>query len=140
MLACGICGISNSAEIFLFRYRIRQEKNGGAWCPKAQISSDVREYLQIDLPADHIITQTETQGRFGNGQGQEFAEYFLIEYWRTSLGRWVLYKDANNKQVSFFSKEKMTRSPSTSGASVGQRQPQCVQVLGCLRLSDSIHN
>ncbi|KAE8746605.1 hypothetical protein FOCC_FOCC006719 [Frankliniella occidentalis] len=59
--------------------RIRQEMNGGAWCPKAQISSEVREYLEVDLQAEHRITRTETQGRFGNGQGQEYAEQFLLE-------------------------------------------------------------
>ncbi|KAK6627665.1 hypothetical protein RUM44_010144 [Polyplax serrata] len=79
---------------------IRQEKNGGAWCPKAQISSEIREYLEVDLVRDHLITWTETQGRFGNGQGQEYAEAFLIEYWRHSLNRWIPYKDAKQRQVS----------------------------------------
>ncbi|GLH05395.1 Uncharacterized protein GBIM_11001 [Gryllus bimaculatus] len=27
--------------------RINQERNGGAWCPKAQISSEVREFLEV---------------------------------------------------------------------------------------------
>ncbi|KAK3921753.1 Discoidin domain-containing receptor tyrosine kinase B [Frankliniella fusca] len=72
---------------------IRQEMNGGAWCPKAQISSEVREYLEVDLQAEHLITRTETQGRFGNGQGQEYAEQFLLEYWRPGLNRWVPYRD-----------------------------------------------
>ncbi|XP_050419967.1 discoidin domain-containing receptor 2-like isoform X2 [Adelges cooleyi] len=79
--------------------RIRQEKNGGAWCPKAQISSEVREYLEIDLDADHLVTWTETQGRWGNGQGQEFTEAFTVEYWRQSIGRWVEYKDSRDNKV-----------------------------------------
>ncbi|XP_015122138.1 discoidin domain-containing receptor 2 [Diachasma alloeum] len=69
--------------------RIRQEKNGGAWCPKAQISSGIREFLEIDLTRDHLITWTETQGRFGNGQGQEYAETFYLEYFRES--KWHSY-------------------------------------------------
>ncbi|XP_060837364.1 discoidin domain-containing receptor 2-like [Rhopalosiphum padi] len=79
--------------------RIRQEKNGGAWCPKAQISSEVREYLEIDLDEDHLVTWTETQGRWGNGQGQEFTEAFTVEYWRKSIGRWMEYKDSKECRV-----------------------------------------
>lgn len=84
---------------FVSRFRIRQEKNGGAWCPKAQISSEVREYLEIDLDEDHLVTWTETQGRWGNGQGQEFTEAFTVEYWRQSIGRWVEYKDSRDTKV-----------------------------------------
>ncbi|XP_019760683.2 epithelial discoidin domain-containing receptor 1 isoform X2 [Dendroctonus ponderosae] len=79
--------------------RIRQEKNGGAWCPKAQISSDIKEYLEVDLQKNHLMTWTETQGRFGNGQGQEFTEAFLVEYWRSSLGQWITYKDSRGEKV-----------------------------------------
>ncbi|EZA62255.1 Discoidin domain-containing receptor [Ooceraea biroi] len=77
--------------------RIRQEKNGGAWCPKAQISSAIREYLEIDLTRDHLITWTETQGRFGNGQGQEYAEAFFLEYWRHE--QWHQYKDLKGNKI-----------------------------------------
>ncbi|XP_026679844.1 discoidin domain-containing receptor tyrosine kinase B-like [Diaphorina citri] len=80
--------------------RIRNEKNGGAWCPKAQISSEVREYLEINLSRNHLITLTETQGRFGNGQGQEYAEGFLIEYWRDTLNQWVVYNENGTKILS----------------------------------------
>ncbi|RZF34405.1 hypothetical protein LSTR_LSTR012480 [Laodelphax striatellus] len=79
--------------------RLRQELNGGAWCPKAQISSEVREFLEVDLGRDHLVTLTETQGRFGNGQGQEYAEAFSIEYWRSMLGRWTEYKDSSGKKI-----------------------------------------
>lgn len=81
-------------------FRIRNEKNGGAWCPKAQISSEIREYLEVDLQKNHLVTWTETQGRFGNGQGQEYAEAFLVEYWRPSLNQWVVYKDSRGEKVS----------------------------------------
>lgn len=80
-------------------FRIRQEKNGGAWCPKAQISSEIREYLEVDLQKNHLVTWTETQGRFGNGQGQEYAEAFLVEYWRPSINQWVVYKDSRGEKV-----------------------------------------
>ncbi|XP_060832815.1 discoidin domain-containing receptor 2-like isoform X1 [Bombus pascuorum] len=77
--------------------RIRQEKNGGAWCPKAQISSAIREYLEIDLTKNHLIAWTETQGRFGNGQGQEYAEAFFLEYWRDT--KWHQYRNLMGDRV-----------------------------------------
>jgi len=52
--------------------RIRTERNGGAWCPKQQISRDVYEWLEIDLGQLTVVTQVETQGRFGNGQVRQF--------------------------------------------------------------------
>ncbi|XP_068082067.1 discoidin domain-containing receptor 2 [Anabrus simplex] len=79
--------------------KINQERNGGAWCPKAQISSEIREYLEVDLGRPHLITKTQTQGRFGNGQGQEYAESFLVEYWRDALAQWVVYKNARGEKV-----------------------------------------
>lgn len=53
----------------------------------------------MDLVKNHLITWTETQGRFGNGQGQEYVEHFFIEYWRESLDRWTMYKDATGDKV-----------------------------------------
>lgn len=85
--------------VLTFCFRLNQENNGGAWCPKAQISSEVREYLEINLQKDHLITWTETQGRFGNGQGQEYAEAFLVEYWRSSFNQWIVYKDSRGEKV-----------------------------------------
>ncbi len=80
---------------------MRVEKGGGAWCPRPAIQHNVREWLEVALPGHgpHLVTASETQGRFGNGQGQEFAEAFIIEYWRHHLGRWVPYKNANTHQV-----------------------------------------
>jgi hypothetical protein len=47
----------------------------------------------------HLITRTETQGRFGNGQGQEYAEQFLVEYLRDALQQWTVYKDTRGQKV-----------------------------------------
>ena len=49
-------------------FRIRTEKNGGAWCPRNQIARNVYEWIEIDLGAIKMVTLVETQGRFGNGQ------------------------------------------------------------------------
>jgi hypothetical protein len=37
--------------------------------------------------------------RFGNGQEPEFAEHFLLEYWKKSLAKWVRYKDIKGEKV-----------------------------------------
>ena len=39
--------------------------------------------------------------RFGNGQGAEYAESYLLEYWRPRLGRWVRYRNIHNSEVVF---------------------------------------
>jgi hypothetical protein len=46
-------------------------------------------------------TRTATQGRFGGGQGQEYAENFILEYWRPSAGKWMTYKNHSGHSVSY---------------------------------------
>lgn len=84
----------------LFVYRIRTEIRGGAWCPNGLIHSRSRQFLQIDLRKEYLITATETQGRFANSVGVEFVETYTVEYWRSSLNRWVKIKDENGTKVS----------------------------------------
>jgi len=65
-------------ECAMFVYvvdRIRTERNGGAWCPKQQISRDIYEWLEVDLGQLKVVTQVETQGRFGNGQVRACHQY-----------------------------------------------------------------
>lgn len=49
------------------------------------------------MTTNHLITWTETQGRFGNGQGQEYAEAFFLEYWRNS--KWYQYKTLSGDKI-----------------------------------------
>ncbi|XP_046990329.1 discoidin domain-containing receptor tyrosine kinase B-like [Schistocerca americana] len=79
--------------------RVRTDRNGGAWCPKRQVTSEPVEWLQVELRDVHLVTAVETQGRFGNGQGREFAENFLLEYWRPALNKWVRYRPSSGKEV-----------------------------------------
>jgi len=58
-------------------------------------------HFQIDLHTVHLITATETQGRFGNGQGREFAEAYVISYWRPELLKWVRYRDHTGNEVLY---------------------------------------
>lgn len=86
-------------EIFVL-CRLRQESHGGAWCPKQQITTEPREWLEINLHTVHMITATATQGRFGNGQGVEYSEAYMLEYWRPKLGKWVRYRNFRGEEVS----------------------------------------
>ncbi|XP_014203585.1 discoidin domain-containing receptor tyrosine kinase B-like [Copidosoma floridanum] len=79
--------------------RLNQESFGGAWCPRPQIKTDSSEWIQIDLHKVHVITATGIQGRFGNGQGAEYAEAYWLEYWRPSLGKWVRYKNPGGEEL-----------------------------------------
>ncbi|KAK2586853.1 hypothetical protein KPH14_009791 [Odynerus spinipes] len=79
--------------------RLKTESLGGAWCPKNQITKEAKEWLEIDLHTVHLITATATQGRFGNGQGVEYSEAYLLEYWRPRMGKWVRYRDNKGQEV-----------------------------------------
>ncbi|KAG5900357.1 hypothetical protein JTB14_033806 [Gonioctena quinquepunctata] len=79
--------------------RVRTDKNGGAWCPQKQATTEPEEWIQLDLKSVHMITATETQGRFGNGQGIEFAEAYILEYWRPKLKKWVRYRNSKGEEV-----------------------------------------
>ncbi|XP_011501305.1 PREDICTED: discoidin domain-containing receptor 2-like [Ceratosolen solmsi marchali] len=79
--------------------RLRSENQGGAWCPKEQVTADPREWLEIDLHMVYLITATGTQGRFGNGVGVEYAEAYMLEYWRPRLGKWIRYRDIKGQDV-----------------------------------------
>lgn len=46
-----------------------------------------------------MITATSTQGRFGNGQGVEYAENYLLEYWRPRLSKWIRYRSRLNGEL-----------------------------------------
>lgn len=82
-------------------FRLKIDNNGGAWCPKHMVSRNLNEYLQIDLLQMHAITAIKTQGRFGKGQGQEYTEAYVIEYWRPGFSKWERWKNIQNKEVSY---------------------------------------
>ncbi|XP_030749295.1 discoidin domain-containing receptor tyrosine kinase B-like [Sitophilus oryzae] len=79
--------------------RVRTDKNGGAWCPQRQATAEPEEWIQIDLKTVHVITATETQGRFGNGQGIEYAEAYMLEYYRPRLQKWIRYHNFKGEEV-----------------------------------------
>ncbi|XP_055850149.1 discoidin domain-containing receptor 2-like isoform X2 [Episyrphus balteatus] len=79
--------------------RLKIDNNGGAWCPKHMVSRGLKEYLQIDLLQVHVITSIRTQGRFGKGQGQEYTEAYVLEYWRPGFTNWIRWKNIQGKEI-----------------------------------------
>jgi hypothetical protein len=68
-----------------------------------QITSIPNEWLEIDFGNLTYLTQVETQGRFDNGRGKEYADYYILMYTRLShinnndddyndLTSWIEYK------------------------------------------------
>jgi discoidin domain receptor family protein 2 len=90
---------NSSIPIPTLHFRIRIDKNGGAWCPKNMIGKEGKEWIEIDLGSTHAIQATESQGRFGNGQGAEFTEAYMLEYYRPRLNKWVRYRTREGKEV-----------------------------------------
>lgn len=70
-----MCNSYSHTILDMFGYRIRTERNGGAWCPFSPITRGVEEWIEIDLQELKVITQVETQGRFGNGQVRIFSKF-----------------------------------------------------------------
>ncbi|XP_037731519.1 uncharacterized protein LOC119562399 isoform X1 [Drosophila subpulchrella] len=79
--------------------RLKNDNNGGAWCPKHMVSNALNEYLQVDLLQTHVITAIRTQGRFGKGQGQEYTEAYVLEYWRPGFDKWQRWKNIQGKEI-----------------------------------------
>ncbi|XP_067620630.1 discoidin domain-containing receptor 2-like [Eurosta solidaginis] len=79
--------------------RLKVDNNGGAWCPKHMVSRGLKEYLQIDLLQVHVVTAIRTQGRFGKGQGQEYTEAYVLEYWRPGFEKWLRWKSIQGKEI-----------------------------------------
>lgn len=63
------------------------------------VSKEAKEYLQVDLEDLYVITGGRTQGRFGNGQGQEYAENYMMDYWKPGLSKWTRWKNREGKEV-----------------------------------------
>lgn len=91
-------------KTFVFVTRLNKDIKGGAWCPRNQITTETIEWLEVDLHSVHVVSAVGTQGRFGNGQGQEFAENYVLEYWRPKLSKWMRYRGADDQEVSFYAR------------------------------------
>jgi discoidin domain receptor family protein 2 len=67
-----------------------------------QITSIPNEWLEIDFGNLTYLTQIETQGRFDNGRGKEYADYYILMYTRSSNNGtlWMEYKPKNENKNS----------------------------------------
>jgi discoidin domain receptor family protein 2 len=83
------------------RARLNSNSAGGAWCPRSFISqeSGMQEFLEVDLLQEHTVTGVLTQGRFANGQGQEYAEHFQLQYWREGMEAFALYQNKQGLKI-----------------------------------------
>ena len=79
--------------------RLNSERGGGAWCPKSLVKDQLQEFLEIDLADEHAVSAVLTQGRFANGLGQEFAEHFVIHFWREGLQGFAEYRNSSGSTV-----------------------------------------
>lgn len=66
------------------------------------VTREALEYLEVNLHTMHVLVAVQSQGRFGNGMGQEYAEVYMLEYWRPGFNSnmWARWKDRGGKQVS----------------------------------------
>lgn len=61
--------------------------------------------LKIDMKNNYVIQRIETQGRYGNGTGREYTQYYFIDYWRNlgnnieAADKWIRYKNLIGNQV-----------------------------------------
>ncbi|XP_037079207.1 discoidin domain-containing receptor 2-like [Pollicipes pollicipes] len=78
--------------------RVNVERSAGAWCPLLPVSRGSREYLQVALPAEHVISAVLTQGRYDRGRGVEYTKEFTLEYWRHNVG-WKNYTSWNGARI-----------------------------------------
>lgn len=59
----------------------------------------------------HAVTAIRSQGRFGRGQGQEYTEAYVVEYWRPGFAKWERWKNTQNKEVSWIISTKINDFP-----------------------------
>ncbi|XP_049762507.1 discoidin domain-containing receptor 2-like isoform X1 [Schistocerca cancellata] len=79
--------------------RLHSETGGGAWCPRNMVTRAAEEWLQVELHSLHAVTAVRTQGRYDHGRGQEYAENYLLDYWRPGLHSWTRWKDKIGNKV-----------------------------------------
>lgn len=79
--------------------RLNVDSAGGAWCPRGLVDAEATEFIEVDLKTPHLITAIQTQGRFGNGHGQEFAQAFVLDYVRPGLANYTRYLSQEGRSV-----------------------------------------
>ncbi|KAG7191216.1 hypothetical protein KM043_013191 [Ampulex compressa] len=78
---------------------LRQDKGGGAWCPRNMVTKEGKEYLEVNFHSSRLVTSTRTQGRFGNGHGVEYTEEYFVDYWRPGFEKWKRWKNRRGMEL-----------------------------------------
>ncbi|KAI3379048.1 hypothetical protein SNEBB_005197, partial [Seison nebaliae] len=106
--------------------RLRHNTGEGAWCPARQLTSfknrhrekwmisrsDFEEYvrvnayewIEVDLLKVTIVTGIATQGRFGNGNGNEWTDNYIIQYSleENKLSELYTYSNSTTDSLKYF--------------------------------------
>ena len=45
------------------------------------VSNQSREWLEVNLGREHVVTGVTTQGRWDRGLGKEFAQLVMVQHW-----------------------------------------------------------
>jgi discoidin domain receptor family protein 2 len=53
----------------------------------------------MNMTSSHVISVLETQGRYANGQGQEYAMAYRVLYWREGMHKFREYRDSLGRMV-----------------------------------------
>lgn len=69
-----------------------------------EVTSQPHDWLEINFNNLTYLTQVETQGRFANGQGKEYADYYILMYTRleniTDALSWIEYRPKTKEMNS----------------------------------------
>ena len=57
------------------------------------------QWLGMNMTSSHVISVLETQGRYANGQGQEYAMAYRVLYWREGMHKFREYRDSLGRMV-----------------------------------------
>ncbi|XP_071947776.1 discoidin domain-containing receptor 2-like isoform X2 [Antedon mediterranea] len=80
--------------------RLNLDEGEGAWCIDGLVNIHSYEYMQVDFRELKVITGIGTQGRWHNGEGNQYARYFRVEYRRNNETEdWRQYVGYFNKKV-----------------------------------------
>ena len=80
--------------------RLNQDDAGGAWCPEHPVGPQVGDqWLGLNTSSTFVISSVRSQGRYAEGQGQEYAKAYRILYWREGMTRFKEYRDSIGRNV-----------------------------------------
>ena len=80
--------------------RLNHDEAGGAWCPEHPVGPQVGDqWLGLNTSTTFVISSVRSQGRYAEGQGQEYAKAYRIFYWREGMARFKEYRDSIGRNV-----------------------------------------